>query len=76
MMLDKNAVNLLLSLDDNKLAAVIGKLAADAGIPPSSLNFGPKELAGIRSALSLATDDDLKRAGELLSNYKNGKNNG
>jgi len=74
-MLDKNAVNLLLSLDDTKLAAVINKLATDAGIPPNSLNLGATELAGIRSALSMATDSDLKRAGELINNYKNGKNN-
>lgn len=73
MMLDKKAIDMLLALDDNKLAMVIGRLAKDAGIDPSTVKIGPGELAGIRAALSMATDSDIQRAGELLKNYKNGK---
>ncbi|MBQ8410035.1 MAG: hypothetical protein IJY39_14340 [Clostridia bacterium] len=73
MTLDKKAIDMLLSLDDKKLAMVIARLAKDAGIDPSTLNVGPSELAGIRAALSVATDSDIARAGELLQNYKNGK---
>lgn len=75
MMLDKKALDMLLTLDDGKLALVIQKIAADAGVPAQSLNIGPSEIAGIRAALSMATDSDLKRAGELIKNYKNGKKN-
>ena len=73
MMLDKRAIDMLLTLDNSKLAMVIGRLAKDAGIDPATLKIGPNELAGIRAALSMATDSDLQRAGELLKNYKNGK---
>ena len=72
MMLDKKAVEMLLTLDDRKLALVIQKLAGEAGIDPSTLKIGPSELGGIRSALKMATDSDLQRAGELLKSYKMG----
>ena len=54
---------------------VIKKLAADAGIDPSALTFGEKELSGLRAALSVATDSDIARASELLKSYKDGKKN-
>jgi hypothetical protein len=73
MLLDKKTLDMLLSLDDDKLALVIKKIAADAGIPPQSLSIGKSEISGIRSALSMATDSDISRALELIKNYKNGK---
>ena len=76
MMLDKRAIDMLLTLDDEKLARVIKKIASDAGIDPSTVNIGERELAGLRAALSSATDGDLARAGELLKQYKDGKRKG
>ncbi len=73
MMLDKKAVDMLLTLDNAKLALVIKKLIADAGVDPATVNLSEKELAGIRAALSGATNDDLARAAELIQSYKNGK---
>ncbi len=72
MTLDKNSIDMLLKLDDAHLALIIKKLAADAGIPAANINIGKNELAGIRSALSMATDGDISRATELLENYKKG----
>ena len=74
MILDKRAIEMLLQLDDAKLILVIKKLAADAGVDPSTIKIGEREIAGIRAALSGATDGDIARAGELLKQYKNGKN--
>lgn len=73
MMLDKRSIDMLLSLDDAKLAAVIKRLASDAGIDPSGINIGPEQLSGIRKALSGATPEDIARAGELIQSLKNGK---
>ena len=73
MTLDKNSINMLLSLDDKHLAVVIRQLAASSGIAADSLKLGPAELSGIRSALSLATDGDIARAAELIKSYKSGK---
>ena len=73
MTLDKNSINMLLSLDDKHLAAVIRQLAAGSGIPAENLKLGPAEISGIRSALSMATDGDISRAAELIKSYKQGK---
>ncbi len=73
MTLDKNSINMLLSLDDKRLASVIRQLAANAGIPAESINLGPRELQGIRDALSLANDGDISRAAELIEEFKKGK---
>ena len=73
MMLDKRSIDMLLALDDAKLAQVISRLIGDAGIDPSTVKLGHSELMGIRSALSGATDKDIARAIELIKGYKNGK---
>lgn len=74
MKLDRNAVNHLLSLDDAALAATIRKMATDAGIDPGVLPLGASNLAAIRYALSMASDDDLARAAEQISGLgKKGK---
>ena len=64
---------MLLSLDDARLSVVIRQLASNAGIPSESLNLGPRELQGIREALSLANDGDISRAAELIEEFKKGK---
>ena len=73
MMLDKKSIDMLLSLDDQRLSFIIKKLATDAGIPTDTLNLGAEQLNKIRSALSVATENDILRATELLQNFKNGK---
>lgn len=72
MNLDKNSINMLLSLDDARLAVVIRQLASSAGISTNSINLGPGELNAIRQALSMANDGDLSRAAELIKNLKKG----
>ena len=71
MTLDKKSLEMLLGLDDAGLILVIKKLAADAGLDPRSINIGEKEIAGIRAALSSATNGDLSRASELIRQFKN-----
>ena len=71
MMLDKNSVQLLLRLGDDQLISVIKRLAENAGVDVSTLQITPTQLAGIRQALSIATDEDLQHASELLQNFKN-----
>jgi hypothetical protein len=74
MTLDRNAVEQLLSLNDKQLAIVIRKLTAEAGIDPAVIQITPATIAAIRAALSVATDEDLKKASEQLAGLqKNGK---
>ena len=70
MMLDKRSVEMLLRLSDDQLIAVIKKLASDAGIDTSSLNISGAQIASIRQALSVATDEDLKRATSLIDKFR------
>ena len=75
MMLDKRSVDMLLRLNDEQLIAVIKRLASEAGVDTNSLNISPAQISGIRQALAIATDDDLKRAAELLKNFKGSQGN-
>jgi len=75
MMLDKKSVDLLLRLGDDQLVAIIKKLASDAGVNVSGINPSKEQIAGIRQALSLATDEDLKRAADLLQSFENTQSN-
>ncbi len=70
MMLDKNALERLLSLDDAALTAVIRQLAASAGVNTANLNFGKTELDNIRRALSLATQGDTSLAMDIIKSFK------
>ena len=76
MMLDKNSVQLLLRLGDDQLISVIKRLAESAGVDVSNLEITPTQLAGIRQALSIATDEDLQHASELLQNFRNSQGQG
>lgn len=72
MTLDRNAVEKLLALNDRQLTLVIRKLTAEAGIDPALIQITPSNIQALRTALSMATDEDLARASEQLS--KLGKN--
>lgn len=76
MTLDRNAVDKLLSLNDRQLALVIKKLTAEAGIDPAMLQINASNIAAIRAALSVATDEDLQRATEQLAKWQNGGHRG
>ena len=66
MKLDRNAVNTLLSLDDDQLRAVIRGLAARSGVSMGALQISENDIAGIRRALQMATDEDIARFARQL----------
>lgn len=70
MILDRNALNRLLSLNDKQLKAVLERLASESGLDLSALNVSPDDIASVRSALSGATDRDLEEAARKLSEKK------
>lgn len=72
MTLDKKAVEKLLALNDKQLELVIRKLTAEAGIDPAALQINASNIAALRAALSMATDEDLKRASEQLGKMQKG----
>lgn len=76
MKLDKEAVRRLLALNDAQLAAVITRLASENGIDLGAIpgfEVRPENIAGIRRALAMATDEDVRSAAERLGSLRRGK---
>ncbi len=68
MKLDKNTLDMLGKLNDDALWMMIKTVAASSGL---KIGDQPADMNKLRSLLSTLTEDDLTRAAELLSNYKN-----
>ena len=73
MQIDRASLEKLLTLNDRQLKAVVDKIAAESGIDLSSFSLNPSDIAGIRAALSSATDEDLKRVSQQYEAYKRGQ---
>ena len=70
MKLDQNAVRRLLALNDAQLQALITRLAGENGIDLSGFTIRPDDIAGVRRALSSATDEDISRAAEQIEQMR------
>ena len=66
MQLDKTMLDRLLSMDDDTLAATIRQLSAAAGLAPNAAEEAVKHLMLVRRSLQTASDEDVKKASELL----------
>lgn len=73
MKLDKEAVARLLALNDAQLQAVIVKLAGENGIDLGGISIRPSDMASVRRALSMATDEDIARAAQQLGQLGRGR---
>ena len=70
MQLDKNTLNMLLSLNDAQLVNIIKTISEKSGLDLSSFNISSNDVKSIRYALENANDEDIKRAQESINNYK------
>lgn len=70
MQLDRNAINRMLTLNDDQLKKLICSLAESSGLDLSSFQIRPDDVASIRRALSSATDADIARATEQLNQHR------
>ena len=61
MNLNKKALERIRSLNDEELAALIRSVAAEAGVDSSRLSLSQSELASLRSALAVASIEDVAR---------------
>lgn len=75
MILDRNALNRLLSLNDGQLKMVMERLAAESGLDLSALNISPDDISSVRSALSEATDRDLEKVAEQFAKSRKKEGN-
>lgn len=70
MQLDQKMLQRMLSLDDDRLKDVIRSLAENSGLDLSGFNISPDDINSIRTALSGATDEDLRRASKQLRDFR------
>ena len=70
MQIDQKMLNRLLSMNDDQLGALIGQIATESGIDPSTLGIDAQNLTSIRTALSNATDADLEQLNRIWSDYR------
>ena len=70
MKINKNTVDKISSLSDDKLWHVICALGSSSGIDLSTVKVTPTELDKVRLAMSKLTDDDIGRATEIINSCK------
>lgn len=66
MKLDRNAVRRLLALNDAQLQALITRLAGENGIDLAGFTIRPDDIASVRKALEMATDEDIAIAAQEI----------
>ena len=70
MKIDKEKLNQIASLPDESLWQIIRALGVSSGIDLSGVSVSREQIAKIRSALSVVTDDDIARAKEIISDSR------
>lgn len=70
MQIDRNALNRILGMNDEQLSALITQIAKETGIDPAALGLNPQNIAGVRSALSGATESDIQKLDALYADYR------
>ncbi len=70
MPLDRKQLDRLLTLDDNRLRAVLGRLLASYGVDVSRVPLDTLDVGALRALLQNATDEDIERFLQMF-NAKN-----
>ena len=70
MQLDQKMLNRLLSMDDEHLAQLIQSVATEAGIDPAQIGLTQQNLADIRQALGVASEQDLQQINDIYQAYR------
>ena len=70
MKLDRSAVRRLLALNDAQLQALITRLAGENGIDLAGFTIRPDDIASVRRALEMATDEDIRTAAEQIGRMR------
>ena len=73
MEINREAIDKLLSLNDRQLKSIVQNLVKESGIDPAAFNIDTNSISGIRTALTAATDEDLKKIAEQYEQNKKGR---
>lgn len=70
MQIDQKMLNRLLTMNDDQLSELIRTVATEAGIDPSEIGLNTKNLADIRHALGVASEQDLQQINDIYQVYR------
>ncbi len=70
MKIDKNTIDRICALPDDKLWGTVRLFASSAGVTVPPRPSSPHEVARLRRTLSELTEADISRAGELIKRFK------
>lgn len=78
MRINRSTVNALLSLDDDKLAYVVGIVLREAGIGISEFGVSEGDIAALRARLAELSDEELAETERMIDQgrRKGGNSNG
>lgn len=72
MKIDKNTIDKLCAMPDDKLWSTVKFFASANGINLSSKRMTQRDISRLREALSTVTQKDIERCEELINVYKYG----
>ncbi len=70
MQIDRKHLDLLLSMNDDKLSELIRSIAAEAGVDPQALGLNPHNVQSIRQALSSVNEAELEQLNDVYNTYR------
>lgn len=70
MKIDKNTIDRICALPDDKLWGTVRLFASSAGVTVPHRPSSAHEVARLRRTLSSLTEADISRAGELINCFK------
>lgn len=73
MNIDKNMLNALASLDDKALTTTIRMIASASGVDLGNMQFDPKTLDALRTAMRGANDADVANAKRIFEVFTDGR---
>lgn len=71
-MLNKNAIDKLLALPDDRFASMLKILLSASGVTMEGKPMDAVTIRKIRAVLEEVTDGDLERITQLIARYQNG----
>ena len=71
-MINKNAIDKLLEMPDDRLSAMLKLMLGSTGIDMGGKKFDAKTVRKIRNVLEEITEEDLSRIEVLMQRYRDG----
>ena len=72
MRINKNTIDILLALDDEKLAYIVGTVLRQEGIDASEFGISGNDISALRKRLSELSDEELAETERRINSGRRG----